>query len=41
MTSFAFLFMIVSMTAVTSLAAYCLYRILTGDHGSGDDHEGA
>jgi hypothetical protein len=38
MTPFALTFMLVSMTAVTTLAAWCMYRILGGGAPSaGDD----
>ncbi len=30
MTPFAMIFMLVSMTAVTALAGYCMFRILGG-----------
>ena len=37
MTTFAMIFMTVSMASVTGLAAYCLYRILSGDSRAYDD----
>jgi len=37
MTPFAVMFMTVSMLSVTSLAGYCLYRILTSDPPAPDD----
>ena len=37
MEPFAILFMSISMLCVTSLAGYCLYRIMTSDPPSADD----
>jgi hypothetical protein len=39
MTPFALFFMTISMACVTSLTAYCLYRILTGKPPAADDAE--
>lgn len=37
LTPFALVFMLISMTAVTVLAGWCMYRILRGDSPPGDD----
>ncbi len=37
MTPFAMIFMTVSMASVTGLAAYCLFRILSGHSQAYDD----
>ncbi len=37
MTPFAMIFMTVSMASVTGLAAYCLYRVLSGPSRAYDD----
>ena len=40
MTPFAMIFMLVSMTAVTGLAGYCMFRILGGSSpAQGDSSE--
>ena len=39
LTPFALAFMVVSMTAVTCLAGWCMYRILGGPKGAPDDDE--
>ena len=39
MTPFAFAFMSVSMASVTALAAYCFYRILTGNDAEADSDD--
>ena len=39
MTPFALVFMIVSMTCVTALTGYCLYRILNSGPPAADDGE--
>lgn len=40
MTPFAILFMSISMLCVTSLAGYCLYRIMTSGPPAPDDDTG-
>ena len=37
LTPFALAFMIVSMSAVTALAGWCMYRILGGPRDGGSD----
>ncbi len=37
LTPFALVFMLTSMTAVTCLAGWCMYRILGGPKPSSDD----
>ena len=39
MTPFALAFMLISMSAVTALAAWCMYRILGGGPPSTTDDE--
>ncbi len=39
MTPFALMFMTVSMACVTSLAGFCLYRILTDGKLDSDDEQ--
>jgi hypothetical protein len=40
MTTFAIFFMTVSMASVTSLAGFCLYKLLTGDPPADDEDAG-
>ena len=39
MTTFAMVFMTVSILSVTGLAGYCLYRILNGDSRAYDESQ--
>lgn len=39
MTTFALIFMLVSMTAVTALAAWCLYKTIRHDRAMATDDD--